>query len=185
MRGKCVCFVICLCLLSVLFGVSVFSHFVKWATYTKMCYKCMGNETLAGPSHRSSDTHISFSTEKQCISRALPAHFPRIKNAFPELVWTKCLKHIYIYIYFLHMYMYLHVDIHKQLCAQTSMYTHIYVERCVHSVCIDLCFVRSYEQEGCIQRSHRYVGEHARARARARVCVCVCFNDFASIICLC
>ena len=83
MRGKCVCFVICLCLLSVLFGFSVFFYFVKWATYTKMCYKCMGNEILAGPSHRSSDTHISFSTEKQRISRALPAHFPRIKNAFP------------------------------------------------------------------------------------------------------
>ena len=71
MRGKCVCLVICLCLLSVLYGFSVFFHFVKWATYTNMCYKCMGNEILAGPSHRSSDTHISFSTEKQCISRAL------------------------------------------------------------------------------------------------------------------
>ena len=82
MRGKCACFVICLCLLSVLFGFSVFVHFVKWATCTNMCYKCMGNEILAGLSHRSSDTHISFSTEKQRISRALPAYFPRIKNAF-------------------------------------------------------------------------------------------------------
>ena len=82
MRGKCVCFVICLCFLSVLYGFSVFCHFVKWATYTNMCYKCMGNEILAGPSHRSSDAHISFSTEKQGISRALPAHCPRVENAF-------------------------------------------------------------------------------------------------------
>ena len=82
MRGKCVCLVICLYLLSVLYGFSVFFHFVKVVTCTKMCYKCMGNEILAGPSHRSSDTHISFSTEKQRISRALPAYFPRIKNAF-------------------------------------------------------------------------------------------------------
>ena len=89
MRGKFLCFVICLCLLSVLFCFSVFFHFVKWATYTKMCYKCMGNEILAGPSHRSSDTHISFSTENQRISRALPTHFSRIsrslKTHFPHI----------------------------------------------------------------------------------------------------
>ena len=81
-RGKCVAFVICLCLFSVLFVFCVLFHFVKLVSYTKLCCRCMANEILAGPSHRSSDTHVSFSTEKQRISRALPARFPRIKNAF-------------------------------------------------------------------------------------------------------
>ena len=125
MRGKCAgnAFVLsfaCVCCLFCLVLVCFF-HFVNWATYTKLCYKCIGNEIAAGPSHRSSDTHISFSTEKQRISRALPAHFPRIsrelKTHFPhifrshqklitktlqthyqgsgtclELAWTECLK---------------------------------------------------------------------------------------------
>ena len=40
---------------------SVFCPVCQIGDLHKMCDKCIGNEILAGPSHRSSDTHISFS----------------------------------------------------------------------------------------------------------------------------
>ena len=95
MRGKCVCFVICLCLLSVLYGFGVFFHFVKWATYTNMCYKCMGNEILAGPSHRSAFyLHVFrmlFSFISHCVFAA--SHLPHILFAFPTHFWISPESH--------------------------------------------------------------------------------------------
>ena len=79
MRGKCVCFVICLCLLSVLFGFSAFSILSNG----RPTQKCV---THACEMRFWLDPHIGhriLTCHSQRKDNAFPAHFPRIQNAFP------------------------------------------------------------------------------------------------------